>query len=148
VDQLANALNEQPVTAMFIDSAFGAPVAVRLKQMGFQNVHEVNFGGPSSDVGAENARAAMWKAVKEWLPKGAIDQHDHRLAADLKGPGFHLNKKNKLVIEPKASMIGRGIASPDRADALALTFAMPVRTAGMRRAGRWAPTPTSPWGSV
>src|SRR5206468_1137123 len=141
VDRLANALNEMPITAMFIDSAFGAPIAVRLKQMGFTNVHEVNFGGPSSDAYAENARAAMWKAMKEWLPKGAIDQHDHRLALELAGPGFHLNKKNKLVIESKAEMQRRGVASPDRADGLALTFAMPVRLP-QRKGSGWAKQPT------
>src|SRR5439155_2708417 len=70
VDALANALNEHPITAMFIDVAFGAPVAVRLKDMGFHNVHEVNFGAPSTDEHVENARAAMWKALKDWLPKG------------------------------------------------------------------------------
>jgi len=132
VSALALALSEHPITAMFVDSAFGAPIVVRLRQLGFTNVHEVNFGGPSADAHCENARAAMWKAVKEWLPKGAIDQQDHRLATDLAGPGYHLNKKNKLVIEPKASMVKRGIASPDRGDALALTFAQPVRIATTR----------------
>jgi hypothetical protein len=144
VDMLANALNEHPITAMFIDAAFGAPVAVRLKQLGFQNVHEVNFGGPSSDPRAENARAFMWKSLKEWLPKGAIDQHDHRLATELAGPGFHLTKSNKLVIEGKDSMTRRGIASPDRADALTLTFAMPVRLPYKKRA-RWQPMSPSPF---
>jgi len=145
VDQLANALNEHPVTAMFIDSAYGAPVAVRLKQMGFRNVHEVNFGGASSDPYCENARAAMWKALKEFLPKGAIDQHDHRLATELASPGFHLSKKNKLVLESKAEMQRRGVASPDRADALALTFALPVRVP-QRKGERWAPVSPSAWG--
>jgi len=144
VDRLANALNEHPVTAMFVDAAFGAPIAVRLKQMGFQNVHEVDFGGPSSDARTKNARAAMWKAMKDWLPKGAIDQHDHHLEADLKAPGFHLTNTNKLVIESKESMQRRGIASPDRADALALTWAMPVRLP-QRRGARWAPVSASPF---
>jgi len=143
VDQLANALNEHPVTVMFIDSAYGAPVAVRLKQMGFRNVHEVNFGGASSDPYAENTRAAMWKAMKEAMPKLAIDQHDHKLAAELAAPGFHINKKNKLVLESKDEMKRRGVASPDRADALALTWALPVRLS--RRETRWAPVGSSPW---
>ena len=143
VDQLARALNEQPIKAMFVDAAFGAPVVVRLKQMGFSNVHEVNFGGLSADPLCENARAAMWKAMKEALPKLAIDQHDHRLATDLKGPGFHLNRKNKLVLESKDSMQKRGVASPDRADALALTYALPVRAP--RRGAKWAAVSPSPF---
>jgi len=144
VDRLANALNEQPVTAMFIDAAFGAPIVVRLKQMGFTNVHEVDFGGASADARAKNARAAMWKALKDWLPKGAIDAQDYRLASDLKGPGFHLSNTNKLVLESKESMQRRGVASPDRADALALTFAMPVRLP-RRRENRWAAPSPPPW---
>ena len=136
VDMLANALNEHPVTAMFVDAAFGAPIVVRLREMGFKHVHEVNFGGTSADPHAENARAAMWKRLKEWLPKGAIDHQDHKLASDLKAPGFHLSKRNKLVLEGKDSIHHRGVASPDRADALALTFAMPVRVP-QRTHARW-----------
>jgi hypothetical protein len=143
VDVLAKALTEQRITAMFIDSAFGAPVAVRLREMGFKNVHEVNFGGPSADAHAENARAAMWKALKEWLPKGAIDSKDHKLAAELRAPGFHLSKRQKLVLEPKASILHRGLASPDRADALALTWAQPVR---VTRPVPAVPLPRSAWG--
>jgi hypothetical protein len=68
----------------------------------------------------------MWKACKEWIPKGAIDWQDHRLAMVLASPGVRLNKPNRLVIESKQSMTARGVASPDRADAFCLAFAMPV----------------------
>jgi hypothetical protein len=44
---------------------------------------------------------------------------------ELASPGVHLNKR-RLVIESKQSMTGRGVASPERADALCLTFALPV----------------------
>jgi hypothetical protein len=144
IDTLANALVEHPITAMFVDSAFGAPIVDRLRRMGYTHVHEVNFGAMSSDAYCENARAAMWSAMKTWLPKGAIDHQDHRLATELAAPGFHLNKKNKLVLESKAEMARRGVASPDRADALALTFAMPVRISQRQRAG-WAKLPASPY---
>jgi hypothetical protein len=144
ISTLANALHEHQPHAMFIDAAYGAVIVRALREMGYTNVHEVNFGGPSADPYAENARAAMWKSVKEWLPKGAIDQQDIRLATDLAGPGFHLNKKNKLVMESKQSMLDRGVASPDRGDALALTFAMPVRVA-TKRAARWGAVSASPW---
>jgi phage terminase large subunit len=62
-----------------------------------------------------------------------------RLALDLAGPGFHL-RNNKLVLESKESMGKRGVASPDDADALALTFAMPVAPRDAQTtAGRWLP---------
>ncbi len=142
---LVRILDEHPVTAMFVDTAFGAPLAVRLRQMGYTHVHEVNFGGPSADPHAENARAFMWKSLKDWLPKGAIDQQDYRLATDLAGPGYHLSKKNKLVLEAKESMQRRGVASPDRADALALTFAMPVRPKPTQRARVPMPSGAGGW---
>ena len=79
---------------------------------------------------------------------GTIDPADHKLAIELASPGFHLNKRNKLVIESK-SMTARGLASPDRADALCLTFAMPVSSKPKLRlvSSRDAvmPTGTSSW---
>jgi hypothetical protein len=125
------------VAAMFVDSAYGAPIVVRLRQMGFTNVFEVNFGGESRDpVHSKNLRAFMWQAMKDWLPHAAIDPYDQRLQDDLKGPGFHLNLKNQLVIESKDEMQKRGIASPDDADALALTWAQPVAPP-QRRKPQW-----------
>jgi hypothetical protein len=113
--------------AMFIDAAFGAVIVSRLRQMNFTQVHEVNFGGPSPDPMCANMRAFMYKAAKEWLPRGCIDPKDQRLATDLCAPGFHLNQKNQLVIESKESMAKRNVASPDDADAEVLTHAQPVR---------------------
>lgn len=114
------------VAMMFVDSAFGSPIVERLKSMGFTNVEEIVFGGDSPDFHQFNQRAYMWNAMKDWLPKGAIEKDDDRLGTDLVGPGYHLNSKSQLVIESKDSMRKRNIASPDDGDALALTFARPV----------------------
>lgn len=117
------------VSMMFVDSAFGAPIVERLQSMNFRNVAEVNFGGASADSHQSNARAYMWNRLKEWLRTGTIDAADIRLQTDLVGPGYHLNNKAQLVIEPKQSMQKRGVASPDDGDALALTFAQDVAPA-------------------
>jgi hypothetical protein len=45
------------------------------------------------------------------------------MAADLAGPGYHINRSNLLVLESKADMLKRGQASPDDGDA---TFAQAV----------------------
>jgi integrase len=63
--------------------------------------------------------------LKDWLLHGAIET-DEKMAADLAGPGYHINRSNRLVLESKADMQKRGQASPDDGDALALTFAQPV----------------------
>lgn len=127
VSKLANALNDYDVDAMFIDSAFGAVIVERLRSMGYSQVHEVNFGGPSVDEHDLNQRAYMWRSLKEWLPRGAIPERDQRLQDDLEAPGYHINRQNKLVLESKDDMQKRGVASPDDGDALALTFAQKVR---------------------
>jgi hypothetical protein len=113
------------IAVMFVDSAFGAPVVERLHTLGFDNVIEVNFGGPSPDHHQANQRAYMWARMKDWLLRGAIGD-DSKLEIGLCGPGYHINRQNKLVLESKQDMQKRGEASPDDADALALTFAQPV----------------------
>jgi hypothetical protein len=136
-----------PVAAMFVDSAFGAAIVERLHVLGFENVHEISFGGPSLDPHQANMRAYMWNRMKEWLLQGAIPD-DERFASQLAAPGYHINNSNKLVIESKADMVKRGEASPDDADALALTFAWSVapppearnpRPAGLVNGGVYAP---------
>jgi hypothetical protein len=87
VSRLANALQEHPIAAMFIDAAYEAPIVVRLQSVGYEKVHEVNFGGHLPDPYAENARAAMWKSRKHWLPKGGIDPQDHRFRNGTRGAG-------------------------------------------------------------
>jgi hypothetical protein len=116
------------LAALFIDSAFGAAIAVRLRSLGFENVYEVNFGGTSPDPHQLNMRAYMWAKAKEWLLLGSIPDDDG-LCEQLCLPGYHLNNAGKLVIESKADIQARGEMSPDDADALCLTFAQPVSVA-------------------
>ena len=84
----------------------------------------------------------MWSRCKEWLAHGAIDDKDERLETDLTAPGYHINKKDQLVIESKEQMAKRGVASPDDADALVLTFAAQVQP---RRRKQSAPAETAAW---
>jgi hypothetical protein len=115
------------VAAMFVDSAFGSPYVERLHVLGYANVIEVNFGSPSPDRHQANVRAYIWNKCKEWLPRGAIDPTDEKLALDLSGPGAMIKEKTgQLVLESKADMQKRGQASPDDGDAFCLTFTQPV----------------------
>src|SRR6202158_4712144 len=117
------------VTAMFIDMAFGSPIYAHLRALVFNNVFEVNFGlTHTPDRAKANMRAYMWGRMKDWLLTGAIET-DEKMATDLAGPGYHINRSNLLVLESKADMQKRGQASPDDGDAPALTFAHPVAPA-------------------
>lgn len=126
-DVLRDGIDGIPISAMFIDSAFGAPYVERLQAMGFKNVHEVRFGSESLDRHQANLRAYMWNRMKEWLgTAGCIDEKDSRLEMDLTAPGYHINKQDRLVLESKEDMQKRNVDSPDDGDALALTFAAKV----------------------
>lgn len=113
------------LAALFIDSAFGAPIAVRLRSMGFDNVYEINSGGASPDMHQLNMRAYMWAKAKEWLLLGSLPD-DEKLCGQLCLPGYHINQSGKLVIESKQQIMERGEQSPDDADSFCFTFAMPI----------------------
>ncbi len=132
------------LAALFIDSAFGAAIAVRLRALGFENVYEVNFGGASPDVHFLNMRAFMHGKVKEWLLLGSLPDED-KLCEDLCLPGYHLNQSGKLVIESKADIQARGEQSPDDGDAFCLTFAQPVAVPPVGQS-RQSYRPASAWG--
>ncbi len=119
--------------AIFVDvGGVGSSVYDRLVALGFDHVvHAVDFGGGASraDLYA-NKRAEMWLDMKGWLERGAAClPKDPVLAAELQGPEYDfrvVNKRSVYVLESKANMKDRGVPSPNRADALALTFAAPV----------------------
>jgi hypothetical protein len=116
------------VAAMFVDEtggSVGGPVGDRLRQLGHRNVIGVQFSGEAPDPRCANMRAYMWKKMREWLSRGAIDK-DAQLETDLTAPGYHADKQDRLVLESKENMKRRGIDSPDDGDALAMTFAQPV----------------------
>jgi hypothetical protein len=66
-------------------------------------VFEVNFGlTHTPDRAKANMRAYMWDRMKDWLLTGAIET-DEKMATDLAGPGYHINRSNLLVLESKAT---------------------------------------------
>ena len=135
VTKVAEVLNQahggRKVAMLFVDAtggSIGGPIADRLRQLGHQNVVDVQFGGGAPDPPHANMRAYMWGRLRDWLPRGAIDQGAH-LEMDLTGPGYRHDKRDRLVLESKEDMKKRGVDSPDDRDALALTFAQPVLAA-------------------
>jgi len=117
--------------AVFVDEGgLGAGVVDRLKQLRVP-VIGVNFGArPDSlmidgETKVRNKRAEMWALMRAWLKGGAIPD-DHELAADLTGVEYGFDENQAVQLEKKESMKKRGLASPDKGDALALTFAYPV----------------------
>lgn len=131
-DILSRVYDGRKVQTMFVDgTGIGGPIADRLRQLGHKNVIEVQFGAEAPDAKFANMRAYMWGQMRSWLPKGCIDTSS-RLEMDLTGPGYSHDKRDRIVLEAKEKMKDRGVDSPDDGDALALTFAMPVRSDAMQ----------------
>jgi hypothetical protein len=63
--------------------------------------------------------------MKDWLKTASIP-NDRQLKADLTGPMKKPDSSGTIYLEGKKEMKSRGLASPDAADALAVTFAFPV----------------------
>lgn len=74
-----------------------------------------------------NKRAEIWGRMKEWLEAGgSIPDDDQKLEDDLTGIEYGFNEADQIQMEKVKDMKSRGLASPDRATSLALTFAEPV----------------------
>lgn len=116
--------------ATFVDGVgVGGGVVDRLRQMN-RTVIDVNNGATAiDDKQFMNVRAETWSKGREWIRAGGCIPDDDELAADLTGPEYHFDSKQRLAIERKEDMKRRGLASPDAADALMLTFAAPLRVA-------------------
>lgn len=130
-------LDEQinPVARMFIDTGgLGGPLYDRLVEMGYgPRVTAINFGDAALNPERFRLRRSeMWGLMKDWLKAdgGLVVSipDDDELHADLMAPSYEYTSTNQLFLEPKKSMKKRGVRSPDFGDALALTFAEPVKS--------------------
>lgn len=119
----------QPALTVVDEGGLGAGVVDRLIEQRFK-VRGVNFGSRADDEMWGNKRSEMWGAMREWIKTASIGsgdkQRDRELTADLVGPTYKLNSQGATMLESKESMKKRGVASPDAADAVAVSFAYPV----------------------
>jgi len=123
---LAALENEHQADAVFIDGGYGTGIISAGRTMGRDWII-VWFGGKSSNPGCYNKRAEMWHGAREWLKSGgAIDPNDQVLYGDLIGPETVFRPDGLIQLESKKAMKMRGLPSPGRGDALALSFAYPV----------------------
>lgn len=92
-------------------------------------VNAVDFGSGSRwPMRYLNKRAEMWCLMKDWLVKEeGVLPHDEELKEQLIAPEYMFTQaKNQIQLEAKKDIKKRLGVSPDRADALALTFAEPA----------------------
>lgn len=113
--------------AMFIDAGCGGGVIDRLRQLGYP-VTEVPFGGSASRPEQYvNKRAEMWDTMRQWIATCGQLPPRADLQADLCNVCYDYDVSGRMRLESKEKIKERTGKSPDLADALALTFAFPVR---------------------
>lgn len=115
----------RPALVCIDEGGLGYGILDRLKEQKYK-VRGVNFGWKAKNpVAWGNFRAEMWGAMRDWLKTASIKE-DRQLKADLVGPTKKPNSAGTIFLEGKKEMKARGLASPDAADAIAVTFAFPV----------------------
>lgn len=115
----------KPAMVVIDEGGVGGGIVDRLKEQRYK-VRGINFGNKSRNpLMWGNLRAQIWGAMRDWLKTGTIP-NDRSLKADLTGPTYKPDSKGAIFLESKKDMKSRGLASPDAADALAVTFAFPV----------------------
>jgi hypothetical protein len=115
----------KPVLVNIDEGGLGAGVVDRMKEQRYK-VKGVNFANKSKNMMMYgNKRAEMWGDMREWLRSASIPK-DRTLKTDLISPLMKPDSKGAIFLESKKDMKARGLASPDAADAIALTFAYPV----------------------
>jgi hypothetical protein len=126
VGRLKRIITEENPKKVFIDCiGIGAGVVDRLREMGFDCVEGVNVARSANDKEKfRHLRAELWSDMRDWfygeLPVQIPD--DDILHGEICSLGFKENSNGQIQIESKDDLRARGMPSPDRADALALTM--------------------------
>lgn len=110
---------------IFVDDTggYGSGVVDFLIQYGMNPI-PVNFSSKPLNSVYFNRRAEMWFLMAEWVKRVGVLPEEHSLQKELTAPMFDYSN-DKFKLEAKDDIKSRLGWSPDIADALALTFALP-----------------------
>lgn len=127
--RIAAAINQHNPARVYIDEiGIGAGVVDRLKEQGFP-VRGINVALRAKQSGQfANVRAEGYWRLRELFEAGAIAiPNDNQLIGELAALRYHYDNLGRLILETKDAMRGRGLPSPDKADAMMLAFIEPPR---------------------
>jgi hypothetical protein len=136
-----------PEIAIVDSTAIGSSVPPSMARKGRDkklNIHVIGVKGSQSPTPGSKTeygefqyvRDKLWWALREWLrtDPGAMLPPDNQLLEELKAPTYSVKITNgKLMVTDKDTLRKRLLRSPDRADALCLTF-MPIQRIKVVRA--------------
>ncbi|MFQ5895374.1 MAG: terminase B [Nitrospinota bacterium] len=152
--RIVRAIAEWDARAAKVDEGgLGAGVVDRLREMqreGHEGLEGARIEGVNAARRARHPEAyaglrdELWGALRARLEAGEIDlsrlAEDDELVAELTTPRFRLTSRGQVKVEGKDELKSRGLASPDKADALILAFAPtfagpPAAEAGLEPVG-------------
>lgn len=109
----------------FIDDTghWGHGVIDNLVAAGY-SPHGIQFHAPAMDDRYKNRRVEMWLKMAEWVKRGGCIPNIPEMVPELTTPTYTF-VNGKFVLEDKDLIKKRLGRSPDLADGLALTFAIP-----------------------
>ena len=121
---------EEEADAIFLDGTggFAGGIADHLRNLGYECT-EIHFNSKASTPRYSNKRSEMWFELAAQLRRGMQIKRNTDLKVELTAPRYIVKQDSVLAIEPKDEIKSRISRSPDTADAIALTFAMPVQPA-------------------
>lgn len=120
--------DDEQADAVFIDGGYGTGIKSVGHTLGRKHWQLVWFNEKSPDSGCLNMRAYIWDQAKEWLKQGGSIPEDSVLYQDLIGPETIPRLDGKKQLMSKEDMKDElDLPSPNRGDALALSFAYPVQ---------------------
>ena len=121
------AIKECQPSRMYIDEiGVGAGVVDRLREQGY-SVRGVNVARSARQEGLfTNRRAEGFWRLRELFASGRISiPPDNQLMGELAALRYSYDSQGRIYLESKDAMRGRGLPSPDKADALMLAFLDP-----------------------
>ena len=135
----------QPNATVVDGDGLGAGVVDQLKARGYgKRLFEFHGAEKASDFAKYfNKRAECWGMMRDWLAAGAEIPDDPELAADLTSPEYMHSSKEQIQLERKDDMKHRGLASPDCADMMAMTFGVKIGIPKAKPVPHYLPTEQS-----
>lgn len=133
VGRVLELVERHSIQAVYVDGVgIGSGVIDRLREQG-KPVFEVQAAAKASNTERfVNLRAELfWELRTRFMEADIQIPDDPELAAQLLSLRYEMTSSGKVKIERKTALKSRGMASPDKADALALAFMAPRSSLGL-----------------
>ena len=120
--------SEKPAAVVVDSTGLGAGTFDELKHCGYGRItHEfIASGRAQNNLQHANKRAEAWSLMRDALNAGIELPDSPDWETDLTGTEYFFNAKGAVQLEPKDALRSRGLASPDLADALSMTFSIKI----------------------